>query len=585
MLEGFPTLKSITALLNDYLKSKHELFFGDKAVHPFLDLKPYKDIHDPIWGTNGFSWRELALMDTPILQRLRRIHQTGLAFHVYPSARHSRFEHSLGVTIVATKVFDAIVRRHAGRLRQIVKTLEPTDEFEETLFRWRQELRLAALLHDTGHSILSHTSERVYGKIPLLEAGADELSDYVGAEKKAGEVISFCLSRTEALHSYLERAKRKLMKETPVPDEFAGEPNLENVSLLIVGRSPHPLLQFVGDIVSSGFDADKLDYLLRDAAAAGLPLRYDLERYLATVYLPESKLKDGEGKLEKLYLRVGVKDLARQPADDSSRYPYFTSFKLKLPKRSMNTIEQVTICKLMLYSYIYHHPKVRAGEGFFERVLSWAVRTWTAKGKTDADILAFFMDFDDAALHGGQFLRSMDPDIRGFSYRLLNRLLPRVIYEIVSSPSGPEGKLLADFFSKLGDPGKRAEELATVEQAMGKELTARRQELGSDPTSACLRAGAWLDVPSLPTFEGMDELVGETDGKGAVKIGDMFPINKWTEAYHAHRYAIRVYAFSEYSQDVAVAARTALESVTLISDPEFYRRCRKGQNVTSISPG
>lgn len=573
MLEGYPTLISTTALLNDYLKSKHDVFFGDKAEHPFSELKPYKDIHDPIWGTNGFSWRELALIDTPVMQRLRRIHQTGLAFQVYPSARHSRFEHSLGVTIVATKVFDAIVRRHAGRLRQIVTSVENSDAYEETLFRWRQELRLAALLHDTGHSILSHTSERVYGRIPMLQHAADELTDFVGAEKKAGEVISFCLSRTDALHAYLKRAKGKLMKESEVPDEFAGEPNLENVSLLIVGRSRHPLLQFLGDIISSGFDADKLDYLLRDAAAAGLPLRYDLERYLATVYLPESKLTDGKGKLDKLYKRLSVK-VAREPKGEG-RFPWFRSFRLKLPKRSMNTIEQVTICKLMLYSYIYHHPKVRAGEGFFERVLSRAVHNWTAHGKKDEDMVVLFMDFDDTALHGAEFLESPDPDTREFSYRLLNRLLPRVVYEVVSSPSGTEAKLLGDFFSKLGDSGTKAKVLEMVEEVMGQELFKLRSELGSEPKLACMRAGAWLDVPSLPTFEGMDELIGETDGKSTVKIGDIFPINKWTEAYHAHRYAIRVYALSEYCQDVAVAARKGLEAVTKIADPEFYSRCRR----------
>lgn len=574
MLEGYPTLISITTQLNDYLKSDHPAFFGKSAVHPFLDLKPYKDIHDPIWGTNGFSWRELALIDSPIMQRLRGIHQTGLAFFVYPSSRHSRFEHSLGVTIVATRVFDAVVRRHAGKLRQIVKTVENSDAFQETLFRWRQELRLAALLHDTGHSILSHTSERVYGRIPMLKAAADELTDYVGAEKKAGEVISFCLSQTEALRAYLERAKAKLMKESEVPDEFRGEPSMESVSLLIVGRSKHPLLQFLGDIISSGFDADKLDYLLRDAAAAGLPLRYDLERYLATVYLPESKLTDGRGKLEKLYKRIGNKDLVREPKGDG-RYPYFRSYRLKLPKRSMNTIEQVTICKLMLYSYIYHHPKVRAGEGFFERILARAVQTWRDGGARDEDLLELFMNFDDAALHGDEFLRSPDSDIRDFSYRLLNRLLPRVVYEIVSSPSGIESKLLGDFFSKLGDPGTRTKEIEKVEEAMGVELIKARNDLGPEARLACVRAGAWLDVPSLPTFEGMDELVGETDGKGEVRIGDMFPINKWTEAYHAHRYAIRIYALSEYSQDVAVAAKKALEKVTGIGDPEFYRRCRR----------
>lgn len=573
MLEGFPTLKSVTVLLDDYLKSKHELFFGAKATHPFSKLKPYKDIHDPIWGTNSFSWRELAIVDTPILQRLRRIHQTELAFHVYPSARHSRFEHSLGVTIVATKVFDAIVRRHTGRLRQIVDTIEEKGEFEAALFRLRQELRMAALLHDSGHSILSHTSERIYGKVGLLETAANELSDLVGLEKKAGEVISFCLSQTESFAGLLERAKKKV--ETDVPDEFYGDIDLINVSLLIVGRARHPLLQFLGDIISSGFDADELDYLLRDASSAGLPLRYDLERYLATVHLPESHLNDGDGKLAALYQLAGTAKPKQEQPGENQRFPYFRSFRLKLPKRSMNTIEQVTICKLMLYSYIYHHPKVRAAEGLFERLLRRIVLRWQEQGKKDDEVVRLFMDLDDTGLHGPEFVGSDDPDIRELSYRLLCRLTPRVVYEIVSSPSGNEEKQLGDLFSNLGDRAKKPQVLALIEEKLGKELIVRRPELGTDPVLACIRAGAWLDVPSLPTFEGMDELIGES--QGPVRIGDVFPINKWTEAYHAHRYAIRLYAFSEYCNDVALAGKKALAEVTKISDPDFYNRCRRNR--------
>jgi hypothetical protein len=364
------------------------------------------------------------------------------------------------------------------------------------------------------------------------------------------------------------------MKECEVPDEFAGDPDLVNMSLLIVGRARHPLLQFLGDVISSGFDADKLDYLLRDAAAAGLPLRYDLERYLATVHLSESKLNDGKGKLDKLYKSVGPGRIDRQPKGEG-RFPYFRSYRLKLPKRSMNTIEQVTICKLMLYSYIYHHPKVRAAEGFFERLLSRVVQNWRAAGKSDSEITSLFMDFDDSALHGPEFLGSLDAETSKHSYRLLTRLTPRVVYEIVSSPSGVEAKLLGDFFSKLGDPGNKSEVLQKVEEVMGQELFKRKPDLGSDPKLACLRAGAWFDVPSLPTFEGMDELVGETDGKSPVRIADMFPINKWTEAYHAHRYAVRVYSFSEYCPEVAAAARKGLEEVTGITDPDFYHRCRR----------
>jgi hypothetical protein len=75
----------------------------------------------------------------------------------------------------------------------------------------------------------------------------------------------------------------------------------------------------------------------------------------------------------------------------------------------------------------------------------------------------------------------------------------------------------------------------------------------------------------------MDELIGETDGENAVRIGDIFPINKWTEAYQAHRYAVRVYSFSEYASDVAVAARKGLEEASSITDPDFYHRCRRSR--------
>src|SRR5205807_7664592 len=159
-----PTLSAITKQFDKFLQEAHPDFFGENATHPFLPVKPYKVIHDHIWGTNRFSWRELVLIDSPIFQRLRGIHQTGLAYYVYPSARHSRFEHSLGVVTVATRVFDAVAQRYAGRLEDVARTLSTAQKAEVTISRWRQELRLAALLHDTGHSLLSHASERVYSE-------------------------------------------------------------------------------------------------------------------------------------------------------------------------------------------------------------------------------------------------------------------------------------------------------------------------------------------------------------------------------------------------------------------------------------
>ncbi len=374
-------LDKVTSLIDDHLKARHPDFFGDRATHPFLPLKPFKEIHDPIWGTNRFSWRELAIIDSPMIQRLRRIHQTGLAYYVYPSARHSRFEHSLGVVTVAARVFDSVAQRYAGKLEEICPQLAPGAKVEDVVSRWRQELRLAALLHDTGHSLLSHASERVYGKLGLLKSAAEELSDIAAAKKKAGEVLSYCLSKTNALADLLHRAKEKLMDGASPGGEYSGDLDMENVSLLILGRSRHPWQHFMGDIISSGFDADKLDYLLRDAISTGLPLRYDLDRYLSTVSLPKLKLYDDPtGKLEKLYSK-SVPLPTKHPPGANEKDPYFYSYRLRLPKRSMNTIEQITICKLMLTSYMYQHQKVRAAEGMFERLLLRVLRHLAGPGR------------------------------------------------------------------------------------------------------------------------------------------------------------------------------------------------------------
>jgi uncharacterized protein len=585
-------LAKVTALLDQHLQLEHPTFFGSKAKHPVANLKPFKDIHDPIWGTNRFSWRELAVIDSPIIQRLRRIHQTGLAYYVYPSARHSRFEHTLGVVTVASRVFDAAAQRYAGRLEEIADTLKrPAENRDDTISRWRQELRLAALLHDTGHSLLSHASERVYGELALLKKAAEELSELAAAKKKAGEVLSYCLSKTGAVNDLLARAKVKLVKGCDLAGEYAGELEMENVSLLILGRSKHPLQHFMGDIISSGFDADKLDYLLRDAAAAGLPLRYDLERYLSTVYLPESKLYDPKGKLERLYQHAAPVPTKHPPLPGGTD-PYFTSYRLRLPRRSMNTIEQITICKLMLTSYIYQHQKVRAAEGLFERLLLRALRHWQSPrepksdipAKTDEEIVPLFLDLDDASLHGDMFLGSDSAEISEISYRLLNRLLPRVVYEISPTAEEPHDAHLADFFWTLEDDDARPKVLHELDVMVGTELLARRNELrnGSDepdPKTACRRAGVWFDVPWVPTFEGMDELIGESDRGYPVPISEVFPINKWLEAYQKHRLNLRVFSFSEYWADVAEAAEAALKRVTRITDHEFYLRCRRDREA------
>ena len=209
-LKRYPALSRIVAGLDRYLSRTHPEFFGSAALHPILPLKPHKVIHDSIWGTVKFTWIECLLIDSPILQRLKDIHQVGLAFDVFPCAHHKRFEHSLGVLTLASRTFDACVTNCSGELETFLPTLYDGQSYGACIRRIRQELRLAALLHDTGHSLFSHASERVYAKLALLRNASVELTGIAGKEKGTGEVLSFCLAQTSALAGLVGRRAREV---------------------------------------------------------------------------------------------------------------------------------------------------------------------------------------------------------------------------------------------------------------------------------------------------------------------------------------------------------------------------------------
>jgi len=82
----------------------------------FEDYKPTlpkgpKVFNDALLGNLLFSQQEVAVIDCPIMQRLRRIKQTGLVYYVFPSATHTRFEHSLGAAALSERCFNAIRER------------------------------------------------------------------------------------------------------------------------------------------------------------------------------------------------------------------------------------------------------------------------------------------------------------------------------------------------------------------------------------------------------------------------------------------------------------------------------------------
>ena len=93
-------------------------------------------IYDNIHGYIKLSKIALKIVNTPVFQRLRHIHQTGILYLVFPTATHTRFEHSIGTYHLATKLITKIAKKQPE--------LKVTDDIIELV-------GIAGLCHDLGH--------------------------------------------------------------------------------------------------------------------------------------------------------------------------------------------------------------------------------------------------------------------------------------------------------------------------------------------------------------------------------------------------------------------------------------------------
>src|SRR5262249_10325362 len=152
-----------------------------------------KEINDPVWGTIAVSSPEVAILDSPIFQRLRYVRQLGVVHWVYPGAVHTRFEHAIGVLHVAERMLDAI-----NRSAHFASITGPVDS---TL---RAVVRLAALMHDSGHLAFSHVSEKALDQLPLVQLLLQDLKKFHGVEKgKLSEFIAAALVDSPAFKSLI----------------------------------------------------------------------------------------------------------------------------------------------------------------------------------------------------------------------------------------------------------------------------------------------------------------------------------------------------------------------------------------------
>lgn len=242
----------------------------------------------------------LDLINTKEFQRLRRIKQLGPASYTFHGAEHSRFTHSLGVYEITRRICDGFLRNY------------PSKVAGDGL--WDDSQRLvalcAALLHDIGHGAYSHTFEHIFG---------------TNHEAITQEIITS--EKTEV--------NQVLSKISPsFPKEVAS-----------VIDHTYPNKQVV-QMISSQCDADRMDYLLRDAYNTGANYgNFDLTRILRV-------MRPYEGGI---------------------------CFEIN----GMHAVEDYIISRLQMYMQVYFHPVSRSMEVILSHLLQRAKELASQLDKND----------------------------------------------------------------------------------------------------------------------------------------------------------------------------------------------------------
>jgi HD superfamily phosphohydrolase len=174
-----------------------------------------------------------AFMDTPEVQRLRNIKQLGFVHYVYPSAVHTRFEHSLGVMHMAGTVVDVL-----NRLDERATPPETPPVTPSVTPREKALVQLAGLMHDTGHMAFSHLMDEI-----------------TASHHETRSVV--VLAETNARLNLLSPGEEQMVAQmiTGVDSQYR----------------PKPYLYQIVANHHNGVDVDRMDYLARDAYHTGMP--------------------------------------------------------------------------------------------------------------------------------------------------------------------------------------------------------------------------------------------------------------------------------------------------------------------------
>ena len=564
-----PTAGSVRAELRSRCPELAAAIFDDLAPDLIGVPRPRggsRDINDPIWKLFTLSPAQASIVDLPLMQRLRRVRQLGLAHLVYPGAQHSRLEHSIGTMRAAAVMFAKLSRE--TRLEQRDK-----EDIEELI-------SVAALLHDCGHTAFSHLGERVLGDVygkefhaaqEVLQAHLQDPISFSPSEPTIGRLRPRPLPAAEIISV--------LFVLSPTMEALIGQLGLRlpadraclSMAGMIMGR-PSDVCgkgteyhHYIKAIVSGDIDCDKIDYVARDAYYAGLPISADVDRLLSQL---------ATAKLTRDNCPSDLKVQFGAPSPD-------TYYLLGIRPAGASALEMFVMTRSYLFERIYTHHKVRAAERAMERLLRhflqyqkevrgrplvWCLRFLLERGGDDAvlDRLSRWDEGDAGA----------DENFRRRAHRILDRDLPQ--------------RALALSLRTLDDFRRDAGRLASATfntWSLAFEDIAQNTLNIEDGIDGLLDPkgddGIYLDwVASNPVKENPDIWVHDPSSPGTLlRVNRYFDVEQLSNAYRDVKLTGWIFCDRERKAQVAAAAAYVLhERYDLLPGAEAFRRAKVPEN-------
>jgi HD superfamily phosphohydrolase len=471
----------------------------------FEKPRGWKIIQDVLGGASRFEPWEVAIIDTPVVQRLRRIGQTGLSSLLYPSAHATRFEHSLGVAVEAAKIMHAV----NARVPSEAASTGVQAPFSKA---WQVNARAAALLHDTGHGPFSHCCEYswldAYDSIYELSKG--DKSPYLN--RRPHEILSAYIVQTPTMAEFFRQL-------TP---EYNVTIDPDTVARMILNRpkEDESHLAYAYQVVNGPFDADKLDYIRRDSYVTGLQMALEVDRLVHSL----EKGSNGEADQPSQVILVGTGGV---PA-----------------------VEQILFSKMLLTTALYHHHKIRA----IEAMIAAAFRRTRPDGsdpfgrpmRSPVD----FLYLDDVCVLAA-------PTREGLPDSLLRDVLDRRLVKRALTVSrgvlarSEDEVRYHELVTSMMASGAAREELRTQ---IHQELHGRDARLNEEEEARVL-----VDFPVPPSFSEAVATYVERENGEPTHLEDFFSMDSWVNAYREFFYQGRIYATPAKRVQVGVAAREVLK--------------------------